>query len=67
MGRSGPVQAESDLDDWKTSDGLTLPYLHKNKQNGEESSTVQYSGIQINPAVDPKLFEKPASGDKAAQ
>jgi zinc protease len=67
MGRSGPVQAESDLDDWKTSDGLTLPYLHKNKQNGEESSTVQYSGVQINPAVDPKLFDKPASEAKTAQ
>ena len=65
MGRSGPVQGESELSDWKTSDGLTLPYLHKNKQNGEDSSSVQFTGIQINPAVDPKLFDKPASEAKA--
>jgi zinc protease len=61
MGRSGPVPTETDLSDWKTSDGLTLPYLHKNKQNGEESGTVQYTAVQINPTLDPKLFEKPAA------
>jgi len=40
--------------------GLTLPLLRKNKQNGEETSVVEYKSIQINPVVDPKLFEKPA-------
>jgi zinc protease len=67
MGRSGPVQAESDLADWKTSDGLTLPYLHKNKQNGQDSSAIQYTAIQVNPTVDPKLFDKPAPEAKTAQ
>jgi zinc protease len=67
MGRSGPVQAESDLADWKSSDGLTLPYLHKNKQNGQDSSTIQYTAIQVNPTVDPKLFDKPASEAKTAK
>jgi S1-C subfamily serine protease len=64
LGRSGPVQAETDLDDWKTSDGLTLPFLHKNRQNGQDASTVQFTGIQINPQVDPKLFDKPSSEAK---
>jgi hypothetical protein len=67
MAQSGPVQAETDLEDWKTSDGFTLPYLRKTKQNGEDSSTAQYTVIQINPAVDPKLFDKPVSEAKAAQ
>jgi zinc protease len=67
LGRSGPVQAETDLDDWKTTDGLTLPFLHKNKQNGEDASTVQFTGIQINPQVDPKLFDKPSSEAKGPQ
>jgi zinc protease len=59
MGQSGPFQGETELSDWRTADGLTFPYLHLNKQNGKDSSTVQYTSIQINPTVDPKLFEKP--------
>jgi zinc protease len=59
MGRNGPSNAETDLDDWKTSEGLTLPYSHTNKDNGEDSSTMQYTSVQINPTVDPKIFERP--------
>lgn len=61
ISRSGPAAGETDLEDWKTVDGITLPYLHKNKQNGEDSSTTQYTAIQLNPTVDPKMFEKPDS------
>jgi hypothetical protein len=59
MGQSGPFQGETELSDWRTADGLTFPYLHENKQNGKDSSTVRYTSIQINPTVDPKVFEKP--------
>src|ERR1019366_1500355 len=52
MGQSGPVQAETDLEDWKTSDGLTLPFLRKTKKNGEDFTAAQYTVIQINPTVD---------------
>jgi hypothetical protein len=55
-----PVQGETIFDDWKTLDGLTVPMLRKNKQNGEDSSQVEYKTVEINPTVDPKLFEKPA-------
>jgi zinc protease len=61
IGQSGPVQAETTLENWKTSDGLTLPYLRKTKQNGEDTSTTEYTEIQVNPAVDPKLFDKPVA------
>lgn len=67
MGQSGPFQGETELSDWKTVDGLTLPYLHMNKQDGKDSSTVKYEAIQINPVVDPKLFEKPVAEAKSAQ
>lgn len=67
LGQSGPFQGETDLSDWKTVDGLTLPYLHQNKQDGKDSSVVKYDTIQINPTVDPKLFEKPAAEAKSAQ
>ncbi len=65
MGQAGQFDGETDLSDWHTADGLTLPYLHKNKQNGQDSSAVQYTKVEINPPVDPKLFEKPA--DKPAE
>jgi zinc protease len=61
LGQSGPFDGETDLSDWKTVDGLTLPYLHRNRQDGKESSVVKYDTIQINPAIDPKLFERPAA------
>jgi zinc protease len=59
MGQSGPFQGETELSDWRTADGLTFPYLHQNKQDGKDSSTVTYTSIQLNPTIDPKLFEKP--------
>ena len=60
LGRNGPAQGETALDDWKTIGGLTIPLQRRNKQNGEETSIVEYKKIEINPAVDPKIFEKPA-------
>lgn len=60
LGRSGPVPGQTDLSDWQTTDGITLPTMHKNKENGQDSSTVEYKSVQFNPPIDPKLFEKPA-------
>lgn len=65
MGPTGPFEGETELSDWRTADGLTFPYTHKNKQNGQESSLVEYKKIEINPTIDPKVFEKPA--EKAAE
>ncbi len=66
MGQSGTFDGESNLSDWRTVDGLTMPYKHQNKQNGQETSNAEVKKIEINPAVDPKLFAKPAeaSADK---
>jgi zinc protease len=60
LGRSGPVPGQTDLSDWQATDGITLPMMHKNKENGQDSSTVEYKSVQFNPPIDPKLFEKPA-------
>jgi len=70
MGQSGPFEGETDLSDWRTADGLHLPYLHKNQQNGQETSVVEYKKIELNPPVDPKLFERPvqsASGKDGSE
>jgi zinc protease len=60
-GKSGPVDSETSFSDWKQVAGLNLPFHRDNKQGGQNSSTVQFTGIQLNPTVDPKIFEKPAS------
>ncbi len=46
----------TDFEDWETKDGLTLPYVFESSKD-----TVRYNSIQINPAVDPKMFERPAA------
>jgi len=65
MSPTGPFDGETELSEWHTADGLTFPYMHQNKQNGHESSLVEYKKIEINPTIDPKVFEKPA--EKAAE
>jgi zinc protease len=65
IGPTGPFEGETEFSDWRTADGLSFPYIHKNKQNGQDTSLVEYKKIEINPSIDPKLFEKPA--EKAAE
>ena len=65
LSQSGPVQGETDMDNWKPVDGLNVPFVRRNKQNGEDSSTAEYTSLELNPTVDPKLFKKPA--EKPAQ
>jgi zinc protease len=60
LSQGGPVQGETDMDDWKPLGGLTLPLVRHNKQNGQDSSTAEYTALELNPALDPKLFEKPS-------
>jgi zinc protease len=60
LGQGGPVQGETEMDNWKPMSGLNLPLLRLNKQNGQQTSAVEYTALEINPAIDPKVFEKPA-------
>jgi zinc protease len=59
ISQSGPVQGETDMDNWKPLGGLILPLTRHNKQNGKDTSTAEYTSLELNPKVDPKLFEKP--------
>jgi len=62
MSQSGMVEAETDYSDWRPVEGgLTLPFRHDNKQEGKDFNTLQFSSFQINPSVDPKIFEKPSA------
>ena len=60
MGQSGSFDGETELADWRSADGLTVPFKHENKQNGQQTSTAEFKTIEINAAVDPKMFEMPA-------
>jgi hypothetical protein len=66
-GNSGPFQGETDLSEWKSFDGVSFPTRHVNKQDGKESSVVTFTEVHINPQVDPKLFDKPATTPPPAQ
>ena len=67
MGQTGEFNGESELSDWRPADGLTMPYKHENKQNGQPTSTAEFKKIELNPPVDPKMFEKPAETGGAPQ
>jgi zinc protease len=67
LGQSGPFDGETNLSDWRTADGITLPYKHENKQNGQEAGTSEYKKVEINPAVDSKSFAKPAEAQAEKQ
>jgi zinc protease len=59
LAQSGPVQGETAMENWKTMDGVTIPVVRKNKQNGEDSSMSEYTALEFNPPVDAKIFAKP--------
>jgi len=63
--QSGAFDGETELSDWQTADGLTMPRIHQNKQNGEPTSTSELKKVELNPPLDPKMFEKPAEAPAA--
>src|SRR5579863_5056562 len=67
LGQSGSFDGETNLSDWRTADGLTMPRQHENKQNGQQTSNAEFKKIEINPQLDPKLFEKPAESSPDKQ
>ncbi|MGD0127220.1 MAG: pitrilysin family protein [Terriglobia bacterium] len=62
IGMSGPGEQIVDYSEWKEVEGMSLPFKLKIKQSGNDAGSQDIQELQINPAVDPKLFEKPAAG-----
>ena len=67
MGPSGTFDGETNLADWRSADGLTMPYKHENKQDGKETSSAEFKQIELNPTLDPKLFAQPAEASPDKQ
>ncbi len=61
VGQAGPVQQVIDYSDWKAVDGITLPFKRTIKEDGKDAGTAEIKQVQLNPPVEPKLFEKPAA------
>ncbi len=64
---AGPFKGETDLSEWKVFDGISVPTRQTNRQDGKESSVVTFTEVHINPAVDPKLFDKPSTAPPPSQ
>ncbi len=67
MDMSGPVQRVRDYSDWRTVDGITLPFKSRITTDGQESGSAEATQVEFNPAIDPKLFERPAEEAAAGQ
>ncbi|HXA17217.1 MAG TPA: pitrilysin family protein [Thermoanaerobaculia bacterium] len=52
--------AVTDYTEWKTFDGITLPVAFTTTTAGQPSGNGKVTTMEINPTVDPKIFEKPA-------
>jgi zinc protease len=58
-GPTGPAERVTNFADWKPVQGLSIPFKETRTRGGEKESSVEIHEIEINPAVDPKLFDRP--------
>jgi zinc protease len=61
----GPATQVVDISDWKVVDGITWSFHTELTTNGTPAVSATVSSVEVNPPVDPKIFEKPA--EKAGQ
>ncbi len=64
MGMGGPGETVADYSDWKTVEGLSVPFKIVRTHAGQPQGSTEIKELVINPPVDPKLFEKPAAETK---
>ncbi|HXJ92586.1 MAG TPA: hypothetical protein VMT20_06850 [Terriglobia bacterium] len=50
-----------DFSDWKEFDGIPFPTKAKITRDGQDGGSLELKSIEVNPAVDEKLFVKPTS------
>jgi zinc protease len=60
LGQSGPTTQTMKYSDWKNFDGLLYPTKYEMLEGaGEQAVTITLSTMEVNAAIDPKLFLKP--------
>ncbi|HVJ04966.1 MAG TPA: insulinase family protein [Candidatus Saccharimonadales bacterium] len=60
VGQTGPTTLTMKYSDWKSFDGLQYPTKYEMVNGGQPVAKMTLSSMEVNAAVDPKLFEKPA-------
>ncbi len=60
MGMGGPAEEAVDFSDWRDVQGFPVPHKLKILRDGQDAGSAEVKEYEINPQVDPKLFEKPA-------
>ena len=53
-------EAVTEYTEWKTVAGITVPSAFTTSTNGQQSGSGKLTTVEINPTIDPKMFEKPA-------
>jgi len=57
----GPADQVLDFSEWKEFGGIPFATKVKITRDGQDAGSVQVDAVEINPSVDPKLFEKPSA------
>jgi hypothetical protein len=60
LSTQGPVDRVIDYSDWESGSGLSVAGKRVITENGEVSSEDSIHTLELNPAIDPKLFQPPA-------
>ena len=50
-----------DYSDWRAVQGVQYPFKRRISRGGEDAGSVEVLELELNPTVDPKAFEKPAT------
>ena len=58
-GPQGPVQRTIEFSDWRPSGGVNLAFKTVVKEGGKQTGSDQVKSYEINPKIDPNLFDKP--------
>ncbi len=55
----GPAEEVLDLSEWKDFGGILFATKVRITRNGQDGGSVDLKEVEINPTVDPKIFERP--------
>jgi zinc protease len=61
VGPAGPGEMVVEYLEWKPAAGITLPSKVTRSRDGTREASVEVKEVEVNPSVDPKIFEKPAA------
>lgn len=67
LGMSGPTEEITDYADWKVVDGISVPFQEKMQRGAEGGESSEIKEFEVNPKIDPKLFEKPKAEGQPGQ